>query len=90
MRRRRIAFMLRAMTMAAPSFTTMCGDRTHTPEAAQPTPTPTEGSAAARLAGQPTGGIMVKRGQTPPLRDRNEAGTSQREGVASTVPAGAK
>lgn len=60
-RRRRFAFLLRAMAMVPPSFTTMCGHQAQTP------PPATKQSEAARI-----GGIAVKRDQTPRQRSKVE------------------
>jgi len=75
MRRRRIAFMLRAMVMTTPSFITTCGDQARTPEAAQPTPPAVQRPQAAHSAGQPIGGTMVKAGQNPKGRIDARAST---------------
>lgn len=88
MRRRRIAFMLRAMVMAVPSTITTCGDQTRSPEAVHATPPAVEG--AARTAAQPTGGTASKGGQNLRPTGKIATGASEREGVASPLRAGAK
>ena len=90
MRRRRIALMLRAMAMTAPSIVTTCGNQAHAPETAQPTPPAVEESEAARPAGQPIGGIATTSGPKPQPKARIETGASERRGVTRPLPAGAK
>lgn len=81
MRRRRIAFMLRAMTMVPPSFTTMCANQAPAP------PPATEESVTARSTGQPIGGIVVKGTQTPRRGSKAvvpPASSTQRESAPET------
>lgn len=83
MRRRRIAFMLRAMVMTVPSIVTMCGSQTRTDEERVPPPA-IEKTEAARAAGQPIGGIAVKGSQNPQLKARITREVSARENPRAT------
>lgn len=90
MRRRRIAFMLRATVMATPSFITTCVSQAPPPEAA-PTHAPAiEASEAARMAGQPVGAIIVRGSQNAQPGGKIEAKAAERMGVAGNRPAGVR
>ena len=90
MRRRRIAFMLRAMVMAVPSIVTMCGSQTRTDEPERTPPPVIEETAAARAAGQPIGGIAVKGGRNPRLNGGIAAEALARESGTSPRPSGVR
>jgi hypothetical protein len=90
MRRRRIAFMLRATVMAAPSFITTCGSQTHTPEPVPTPPPAVEASEAARLAGQPVGVIVARGGRNPLPKGMIGANPAERMGVGGTRASGAR
>lgn len=79
MRRRYIAFMLHVGMMTAPSITSACGSQARTAEAAQAEPA-AEGSEAARTAGTPIGGIVVKGGQNPGPKGKVEAPLAPSQG----------
>lgn len=90
MRRRRIAFMLRAMVMAVPSIIPACGNQTRTDEAERTTPPVINESEAARAAGQPINGIVSKGGQNPRLKGGISTEALARERIASPRPADAR
>ena len=88
MRRRRIAFMRRAIVMAAPTFITTCMGQTPTPDATR-TPSPAvQASQAPRPAGQPAGRMAQKNGRD--AQPGSHAETSRRQVVAGPRPTGAR
>ncbi|WP_447727864.1 hypothetical protein [Sphingomonas koreensis] len=88
MRRRRIVFMLHTMVMSAPSIITACSSQ------AQTTPPAIEGPEAARSAGQPIKGVIVKGGQNPRPQGKavveapGQPEAAAREGGTRTYTAG--
>jgi len=86
MRRRRIAFIRRAMVMAAPTFITTCMGQTPAPEPAQTPPPASEASETQR----PAGGIALKNRRNPPPQGASRADVSRPRGVADPRQAGAR